>query len=119
MILKTYFFLLFQAFTIEEKIGAGCFGTVYKVRSKEDGKLYAVKIARERYRGLSDRKEKLEEVRKHQFLLPHSNCVHFYQSWEDNGRLYQKFELCQKSLMDISEEKHDLPESLVSLFMII
>jgi len=107
-----------QAFTIEEKIGAGCFGTVYKVRSKEDGKLYAVKIAREKYRGLSDRKEKLEEVRKHQFLLPHTNCVHFYQSWEDSGRLYQKFELCQKSLMDISEEKHDLPESLIWSYLV-
>ena len=34
--------VIFQAFTIEEKIGAGCFGTVYRVRSKEDGKLYAV-----------------------------------------------------------------------------
>ena len=75
-----------------------------------------IAISSERYRGLSDRKEKLEEVRKHQFLLPHSNCVHFYQSWEDNGRLYQKFELCQKSLMDVSEEKHDLPESLVRNF---
>ena len=36
-----YFY--FQAFTIQEKIGAGCFGTVYKVKSKEDGRLYAVK----------------------------------------------------------------------------
>merc|ERR1719245_199150 len=71
---------------LRKKIGAGCFGTVYRVRSKEDGKLYAVKIATERYRGLSDRKEKLEEVRKHQFLLPHTNCVRFYQSWEDSGR---------------------------------
>ena len=61
--------------------------------------LFQVKIALERYKGISDRKEKLEEVRKHQYLLPHSNCVHFYQSWEDNGRLYQKFELCQKSLL--------------------
>ena len=113
-----FFSSLFQAFTIEEKIGAGCFGTVYKVRSKEDGKLYAVKIATERYRGLSDRKEKLEEVRKHQFLLPHTNCVRFYQSWEDSGRLYQKFELCQKSLMDISEEKHDLPESQIWDYLI-
>lgn len=110
--------VLLQAFAIEEKIGAGCFGTVYKVRSKEDGKLYAVKIARERYRGLSDRKEKLEEVRKHQFLLPHSNCVRFYQSWEEHGRLYQKFELCQKSLMDVSEEKHDLPESLIWSYLV-
>ena len=31
-----------QAFTIEAKIGAGCFGNVYRVKSKEDGKLYAV-----------------------------------------------------------------------------
>merc|ERR1719245_764092 len=103
---------------LRKKIGAGCFGTVYRVRSKEDGKLYAVKIALERYRGISDRREKLEEVRKHQFLLPHSNCVHFYQSWEDNGRLYQKFELCQKSLMDVSEEKHDLPESLIWSYLV-
>lgn len=31
-----------QAFLVEEKIGAGYFGTVYKVRSKEDAKIYAV-----------------------------------------------------------------------------
>ena len=37
------YFYYFQAFTIQEKIGAGCFGTVYKVKSKEDGRLYAVK----------------------------------------------------------------------------
>ncbi|CAB4058458.1 PKMYT [Lepeophtheirus salmonis] len=63
-----------QAFEIKEKIGAGFFGTVYKVRSKQDGLEYAVKIAQESYRGRSDRARKLEEVRKHQFLLPHSNC---------------------------------------------
>ena len=33
-----------QAFAIEAKIGAGCFGNVYRVKSKEDGKLYAVSI---------------------------------------------------------------------------
>ena len=33
-----------QAFTIEAKIGTGCFGNVYRVKSKEDGKLYAVSI---------------------------------------------------------------------------
>ncbi len=102
-----------QAFVVESKIGTGCFGTVYKVRSKEDGQLYAVKIARATYKGRSDRAEKLEEVRKHQFLLPHSNCVHFYQSWEESGRLYQQFELCDKSLMELCEEQHDLPETLI------
>ena len=34
-----------QAFKIEAKIGSGCFGNVYRVKSKEDGKLYAVRIS--------------------------------------------------------------------------
>ena len=33
-----------QAFKIEAKIGSGCFGNVYRVKSKEDGKQYAVSL---------------------------------------------------------------------------
>ena len=36
--------MLLQAFIIECKIGAGCFGNVYRVRSKDDGQLFAVII---------------------------------------------------------------------------
>ena len=36
----------------------------FRVRSKEDGKMYAVKIANEKYKGYSDRDRKLEEVEK-------------------------------------------------------
>jgi len=86
---------------------------VLRVRHREDGRHYAVKVAREKYRGASDRARKLEEVRKHQVLLPHNNCVHFYQSWEENGRLYQQFELCEASLADVAEKKHELPESII------
>ncbi|TRY70416.1 hypothetical protein TCAL_16409 [Tigriopus californicus] len=102
-----------QAFTVEKEIGEGHFGKVYRVRSKEDGRLYAVKIAQECYKGDNDRARKLEEVRKHEFLLHHPNCVRFYQSWEEGGRLYQQFELCEMSLDELSEEKHDLPEKLI------
>jgi len=107
-----------QAFKIEAKIGSGCFGNVYRVKSKEDGKQYAVKIAREVYRGEGDRISKLEEVRKHQVLLPHSNCVHFYQSWEEKGRLYQQFELCEGNLMELSETQHDIPESTIWAYLV-
>ena len=54
-----------QAFTIEALVGAGCFGNVFRVKSKEDNGLYAVKIAREAYRGTTDRAQKLEEVNNH------------------------------------------------------
>ncbi len=107
-----------QGFSVEGEVGAGYFGTVLKARARDDGRLYAVKIAKERYRGSADRARKLEEVRKHQFLLPHRNCVHFYQSWEENGRLYQQFELCEGSLDDLAEKRHELPEELVWSYLV-
>lgn len=106
-----------QAFIIEAEVGAGYFGTVYRVRSKEDSHLYAVKIAREVYRGPTDRARKLEEVRKHQFLPPHSNLVRFYHSWEEKARLYQQFELCQGSLQEKGQQGR-LDEDTIWGFMV-
>jgi len=107
---KSYFQ---QAFTIEAKIGAGYFGTVFKVKSKDNGKFYAIKIANDRYKGYGDRDRKLEEVRKHQFLPLHPNLVKFYASWEEDGRLYQQFELCDGNLGDYCEKNNEIAENLV------
>merc|ERR1719228_1548853 len=107
-----------QAFSIERKIGAGCFGTVYKVRCKEDNKLYAVKIAKQMYKGQSDRNQKLEEVRKHQFLPPHSSLVRFYKSWEEQGRLYQQFELCSTTLAELAETQGDIAQGDIWSYLV-
>jgi len=40
---------------IKEKLGAGAFGEVYKVESREDGRIYAVKRSSQRFRGEWDR----------------------------------------------------------------
>ena len=58
------------------------------MRSRDDGRQYAIKIARERYKGFKDRDRKLEEVRKHQFLPSHTNLVKFYTR---QGILYKVF----------------------------
>lgn len=93
-------------------------GTVYKVKCKEDNQIYAVKIAKEMYKGQSDRTLKLEEVRKHEFLPPHSNIVRFYKSWEEKARLYQAFELCQTSLSELGARQGRLPEDKVWAYMV-
>jgi len=107
-----------QAFVKEDEIGAGDFGRVFRVRSRVDQKVYAVKIARERYRGPTDRTRKLEEVRKHQFLPPHSTIVKFHRSWEEQGRLYQQFELCNGTLQELAESQDDIPQSTVWSYLV-
>lgn len=107
-----------QAFEIEANIGSGSFGDVFRVRCKEDGRMYAVKRSRVPFRGTTDRKEKLEEVRKMESLPHHPNCVRFYRAWEENQFLYIQLELCRTSLHQIAESEHELPEPLIWDYMI-
>lgn len=102
-----------QCFVVEKKIGCGSFGDVFKVKSKEDNKYYAVKKSRERFKGKLDRERKLQEVCRNEQLPPHPNCVRLYKAWEERGHLYMQTELCDTSLSDFAEQHHDIPERIV------
>eukprot|EP00058_Branchiostoma_floridae_P020304 XP_002605794.1 hypothetical protein BRAFLDRAFT_121900 [Branchiostoma floridae] len=107
-----------QCFGIVDKLGEGSFGEVFKVRSKEDGKLYAVKRSRERFRGEYDRKRKIGEAYRLEKLRRHPNCVQFYKAWEERQHLYIQTELCQCSLEQYLEQQHDIPEETVWNFLV-
>ena len=78
-----------------EKLGEGSFGEVYRVRSRDDGKMYAIKKSCRPFRGESDRRQKLAEVEKHERLPQHPNCVQFHKAWEERHLLYIQTELCR------------------------
>ncbi|XP_067938018.1 membrane-associated tyrosine- and threonine-specific cdc2-inhibitory kinase-like isoform X2 [Watersipora subatra] len=107
-----------QCFNIEKKIGSGSFGDVYQVRSKEDGRQYAVKRSRERFKGDLDRKRKLEEVSKHELLPEHPHCVKFYRAWEERQHLYIQTELCDSNLGSLAERQHEIPEKVIWNYLI-
>lgn len=71
------------------------FFQVFKVRSKEDGRIYAVKKSIETFRSAADRMQKLSEVQKHEQLPKHPNLVQFVKAWEERGCLYIQTELCK------------------------
>ncbi|XP_054162630.1 membrane-associated tyrosine- and threonine-specific cdc2-inhibitory kinase-like isoform X2 [Oppia nitens] len=107
-----------QCFIVEKKIGSGSFGDVFRVKSREDGKYYAIKRSRERFKGKSDRERKLEEVCKHEQLPKHPNCVRLYKAWEERQHLYIQTELCETSLSDFTEVNHEIPEHIVCNYFV-
>ncbi|KAM4698306.1 membrane-associated tyrosine- and threonine-specific cdc2-inhibitory kinase [Rhinophrynus dorsalis] len=93
-----------QCFKSICKLGRGSFGEVYKVQSREDGCLYAVKRSVSPFRGESDRQRKLQEVRKHERVGEHPNCLRFVRAWEEKRMLYLQTELCAGSLQQHCED---------------
>ncbi|XP_046859290.1 membrane-associated tyrosine- and threonine-specific cdc2-inhibitory kinase-like [Xenia sp. Carnegie-2017] len=102
-----------QCFKIIGKLGQGSFGEVFKVESKEDGCLYAVKKSRVRFRGEYDRQQRLDEVKKHEKLRQHPNCVKLIKAWEERGQLYIQTELCDMSLTDFCDKHTKIEERFV------
>jgi serine/threonine protein kinase len=92
-------------------LGSGTFADVYKVRSKVDQRLYAVKRNRRQFRGKRDRDQALAEVRHMQRLQSvfaatsdakeHKEkssyslyLLFFYQAWQEEGHFFCLTELC-------------------------
>ncbi|KAI6180565.1 Membrane-associated tyrosine- and threonine-specific cdc2-inhibitory kinase-like [Aphelenchoides besseyi] len=103
---------LHQSFSIHGKpLGRGSFAMVAKVESKDDGKMYAIKLGRT-YKTKFDRYQQLREVVFLQFVS-HPNCVRFVSAWEEADRLHIQTELCEGNLQDYVELHGGLPEKRV------
>lgn len=90
-------------FEILSTLGKGTFADVFKVRSKVDSQLYAVKRNRRQFRGTRDRDMALAEVKCMQRLqnvckVPNLGyklyILFFFQAWQEDGYFYCQTELC-------------------------
>ncbi|CAG2163267.1 unnamed protein product [Oppiella nova] len=96
-----------KAFDELSVIGSGGFGTVYRMRHKTDGQIYAVKkIAIKVFNG-TETENALKEV---QSLVKVSSqyVVQYYYSWLETGFLFIQMELCSQSLRNILDVKPNI-----------
>uniref|UniRef100_A0A336KGE2 Membrane-associated tyrosine- and threonine-specific cdc2-inhibitory kinase n=1 Tax=Culicoides sonorensis TaxID=179676 RepID=A0A336KGE2_CULSO len=111
-----------QRFDQITRIGEGSFGEVFKVRSKDDGKYYAIKKSKQYFRSEHYRAERLEEVRRYEQFSNHENCVTLHRAWEEDERLFMQMELCQGSLEDYARDfalkNERIPEDEVWSFLL-
>jgi len=97
---------LSTSFEVLSLLGSGTFADVYKVRSKSDNRLYAVKKNRRQFRGKRDREQALAEVRHMQRLQSAVSSsgdgkssyslylLFFFQAWQEEGHFFCQTELC-------------------------
>jgi len=107
-----------QCFDVVHKLGEGDFGEVWKVKSKEDGKLYAVKKTKHSFRGQNYRRERLEEVRRYEQFSNNEHCVTLFKAWEEDDLLFMQIELCKGSLESYVQEIQHIPETFVWSFLL-
>lgn len=69
-------------------------------RSPLSPKTYAVKQLKEQFRGPKDRHNKYEEVRILKELSQHDNIIEYFDSWEEDSRLYIATEFCENGGLD-------------------
>lgn len=75
-----------EHFEILSKLGEGSFGEVFKVRSKEDGLLYAVKKSKQFYKGEHYRQVHISRVLREYFLIIFLiNVCLFRNDWKRYG----------------------------------
>ncbi|KAJ8986300.1 hypothetical protein NQ317_010012 [Molorchus minor] len=98
-----------QVFSRQGLVGEGSFGRVYRVRSREDNKLYAIK----RLKSFICLKDRYAEVRNNEKIGTHPNCVKFFMAWEEDSEVYMMLEFCSMSLADYSILNNDIPEDLL------
>lgn len=95
---------LHDNYNVLEFVGRGSFSEVYRVESKKDGKVYALKKSTSPYTGISDRYalilylifriKKIEEVKTLWRLKGHANIISIESAWEQSGILYILTEFC-------------------------
>lgn len=95
-------------FTNMGRIGSGNFSEVFCVKSKGDGKTYAVKKSKRIFLSKRDRAVWMKEVENFQRLGPKcEHIIQYYRAWQEEGHFYVQMELC---------ERGNLEDFLVALF---
>ncbi|EGR28049.1 protein kinase domain protein [Ichthyophthirius multifiliis] len=85
-------------YEIVKKIGKGKYAKVYKVKRKDNNKIYAVKyLHKKKLETIEDSQESLYNELKILRMINHPNCIKLIATYEDEHGFYILMELCESN----------------------
>ncbi|XP_063928978.1 membrane-associated tyrosine- and threonine-specific cdc2-inhibitory kinase-like isoform X2 [Zophobas morio] len=96
-----------QIFAKNAVIGEGSFGVVFKVKSREDDHVYAVKQLKSSH----NLQYGNAEVQNYEKVGEHSNCVKFIMAWEEFKIIHIQMEYCNLSLAQYATVAQNIMEA--------
>lgn len=102
---------LFSTYSIEKVLGVGAYAVVYQIRDKYTAEAFALKVVEKEPMRVRLMLPQLE--REASLLERHADSPHVVQLLETvktNSHVFLRFNLCQESLEDLSEEHGPMAE---------
>jgi len=99
-----------KLYTVEQEIGKGSGGTVYRAKRKKDGKTVVIK---ECYFVLNKTNQCLNEWNIIKSLKPHPNIITFYDFYTTPLSNYIVMENCQETVYDLLIRNNKISEPIV------
>ncbi|KAI3357471.1 hypothetical protein L3Q82_015511 [Scortum barcoo] len=100
-------------YSILEFIGEGCFGKVAKCQTLSTKETVAVKIVKQDTDFIQDTEKEVSMLETISVLNPdHTNVVKFFECFEHRGQTCLVFEMLDRNLYDVLEERQWKPLSL-------
>ncbi|EGT51915.1 hypothetical protein CAEBREN_24476 [Caenorhabditis brenneri] len=102
--------VLEQLYQTLETLGSGSFGTVLKVRSREDQKEYAIKVC-----------EKRGGAREAHIFFKvsiHENLMKMFYAWEEKAQVFLQLEMCGENLLTRLQNGVEEPDIWTILMML-
>ncbi|XP_043192595.1 wee1-like protein kinase isoform X1 [Amphibalanus amphitrite] len=93
-------------FVLQEEVGCGQFGQVFRCTNRLDGCTYAIKRSRKPVAGSSHERSALNEVYAHAVLGKHQYIVRYYSAWAENNHMLIQNEFCTRGSLAALLEKH-------------
>ncbi|MEP7071952.1 MAG: serine/threonine-protein kinase, partial [Verrucomicrobiota bacterium] len=102
----------FDHFELEETLGTGGMGTVYKARDTRLERHVALKLLRKELGAHPEHTRQLQQEAKITALINHPNVVQVFSLGNDHNQFYLVMELVEHgSLDDLIEEQRQIPEA--------